>query len=176
MLIKKTGWVLFDTIQPTNMALLITDTKEMKEAQELFLAKQTTAHMCGYHYKISFLYDTDSIYTWTSFNKKCEVFDYKPVKTQKLLDYYGNQLETNPTHYIYDVKIPVTIKPDEAKEMLKHSGLMVFFLNGKSEYYNRNANTYTYSVQIVDTSNDIEVIKQKLKPYAFITEISKYDR
>lgn len=270
MLFKKTMWRIYeDTIHP-NAALLITNKEEMKTAQELFLAEQRVAHMCGYHYKVSFWYDADNLYTSKSMNKECETFNYKPQETWQLLDYYGNQLETNPTHYIYDLKIPVSIKPDEVRDKLKDSGLVLFFLDRKGKlscypsiyfsfqkytfvgttpraqafeenkkvsdkkieeiinqvksiasiidesfYYNgggimgdsvynsgnvrlrfeqgtdlskvvqileqaagtKNISVYNpdfYSVQIIETSDDIEVVEQKLKRYKFIKEISKY--
>ncbi|MDR2840277.1 MAG: hypothetical protein LBV75_03275 [Paludibacter sp.] len=124
-----------DSTLKRNVALLITDKDEMIDDQKLFLAPTTISHLCGYSYKISFWYDFDSIYSSRSLNGNCESFDYKPYKTQKQLDFYAKRLETRPTHYIYNLSIPVSIKPDEVKEKLRNSGLKIFFLDGKNKRY-----------------------------------------
>ncbi|MDR0873160.1 MAG: hypothetical protein LBN27_06790 [Prevotellaceae bacterium] len=126
---------LKDSTLKRNVALLITDKNEIMIDQKLFLAEQHSLHLCGYSYEISFFYDIDSLYYSHSLNKKCEIFDYEPYKTQKQLDFYAKQLETSPTHYIYNLSIPVTIIPNEVKEKLKNSGLLIFFLDGKLNCY-----------------------------------------
>jgi len=145
-----------------NAALLITDSEEIKEAQELFLAEQHIAHSCGYHYKISFWYDTDSIYSLNYLNKECEVFSYEPKETRHRLDYYAKKLETSPTHYIYVIEF----KPNEEKFFFNDSNLKLFI--HKEEYQEKSI------IHLLDTSPNIDEVKGKLKQYRFIKEITEY--
>ncbi|MDR0873848.1 MAG: hypothetical protein LBN27_10370 [Prevotellaceae bacterium] len=158
-------WELDSTeILKPNAALLITDEEEMKEDQELFLAEQTILHLCGYHYRISFWYNTDSLYSSNSFNNECEQFSYEPLKTRKRLDYYAKKLFTKPTHYIYNVELSDTAESKEVENFLKDKNLMLFLYPKK----------YQNPIWLLDTSSDIEEVRNKLKECTIIKEISVY--
>ena len=117
-------------IQP-NAALLISDKEAIKMDAELFLAakERTMGHLCGYHYSFMFWKDTDSLLSEIAFNKNCEEFTYKPEETSARLAYYGKKLETEPTHFIYNVEIPVSMEPNEVREKLKSTGFKLFFID-----------------------------------------------
>ena len=120
-----------NNILKPNAALLITDKKEIKTDAEMFLAECKMAHLCGYHYRILFWTNTDSLLGDRYVNQKCEIWDYKPEEAQKKLTYYVKQLETAPTHYVYSLEIPASMEPNEIREALKDSELNLFFIDGE---------------------------------------------
>jgi len=114
-----------------NAALLISDKKEIKTDAEIFLAKRSMYHLCGYHYRFLFWINTDSLLEDISLNQNCESFGYKADVAHKKLAYYVKLLETAPTHYIYSLEIPVSMEPNEIREKFKNSKLNLFFIDGE---------------------------------------------
>jgi hypothetical protein len=130
-----------------NAALLITNKDEIIEAQELFLAEKEYAHTCGYDYSIQFWKDYDTLYHGVNLNSECEIFSYKPTEAQKRLNYYKRKLETEPTHFIYNLVLSILTTPDEIKSSFKNSGLKLFFIDGNSTrfpkiYFSYRHNTF----------------------------------
>ena len=120
-----------NNILKPNAALLITDKEEIKADAEMFLTRGTMAHLCGYHYRILFWTNTDSLLGDRYVNQECEIFVYKPEEAQKKLTYYVKQLETAPTHYVYSLEISASMEPNEIREALKDSELNLFFIDGE---------------------------------------------
>ena len=118
-----------DILKP-NVALLITDKEEIKADAEMFLAKPNMAHLCGHHYRILFWTYTDSLFGVRYVNKECEFYGYKPEEAREKVTHYAKKLETAPTHYIYNLEIPVSIEPNEIRKKLKDSELKLFFIDG----------------------------------------------
>ncbi len=120
-----------NNIQKPNAALLITDKKEIKADAKMFLTERKSYHLCGYHYRFLFWTTTDNLFGDISVNEKCEDFSYKPKESQEKLTYYIKQLETAPIHYVYTLEIPVSMEPNEIREKLKDSKLILCFVDGE---------------------------------------------
>ena len=114
-----------------NAALLISNKEEIKADAKMFLSERKSYHLCGYHYRFLFWTNTDSLFGKTSVNERCEAFGYQPIEANKKLAYYIKQLESAPTHYIYSLKIPVSIEPNEIRAKLKDAELHLFFIDGE---------------------------------------------
>ena len=275
MFITHSSYANFDIeniIEP-NAALLVVDKNEIGNAQQFFLSERRNYYLCGYDYEALFWFNSDSLYNTVCLNSECEDFAYRPMKSQELLNRYVKLLETNPSHYIYDMEIPVSFDLKYIKKELRDNGLIVFSFANESErfpsltfsyknfryvgknssdkewkiaeqenknesqrlimeiidkikdvskvintptitypypYGHANDNIYhkvivrlffenenalnlaenilhqteaeineitvpdTYTLQLIDTTNDIEIIKQKLQQYKYITKVSKY--
>jgi hypothetical protein len=118
-----------------NAALLITNETEIQENEALFLNNHASAHTCGYHYAIQFWKNPEELIDDIPFNEECERFTHNDRKIQSKMRAYIRQLETKPTHYIYNLKIPVTADPQTIVNTFSNSDLKIFFLRGKSEHY-----------------------------------------
>jgi hypothetical protein len=130
-----------------NAALLIINDNEIVEDQELFLADQEYAHLCGYDYSILFWRDSENLSHEIFLNSECEIFSYKPEDAQKRLDYYKRKLETKPTHFIYNLELSILTEPEVVKSVFEDSGLNLFFLDGLSNrlpsiYFSYRHNTF----------------------------------
>ena len=120
-----------NNILKPNAALLILDKEEIKTDAEMFLSEIEWSHSCGYHYRILFWTNTDSLFGARSVNEECEVFGYKHKEASEKLAHYIKLLETAPTHYVYNLEIPLSVTPSEVREKLKDSKLNLFFINGE---------------------------------------------
>jgi len=122
-------------IYKSNAALLITDTKEIADNEKLFLDNKTYGHACGYHYAIQFWVSADNQIDDIPFNQECEEFMRSNSKIQSNMNGYIKQLETKPTHYIYNLQIPVTNEPNDILKSFDNSELNLFFMDGISNHY-----------------------------------------
>lgn len=122
-------------ILKSNAILLITDKNEIKIDQELFLAEKRIGHLCGYDYEIQFWKSSDSLSNSIFLNQECEQFSYKPQITWKKFDNYKRLLATKPTHYLYNLKIPVGTETEELKSKLKNSELLILYNNDPTKRY-----------------------------------------
>ena len=141
-IVVKNAFFNRSNIYKPNAALLITDTREIADNERLFLDNKTYGPACGYHYAIQFWISPDNQIDDIAFNQECEEFLRSNNKIQSRMKGYIKQLETKPTHYIYNLQIPVSIEP---KDILKHfdnSGLHLFFINGVSNHYTTLSFTY----------------------------------
>lgn len=123
------------SIRQANAALLIRDKKEIAENERLFLDNGTYGHACGYHYTVQFWAAPHSQVVEIPFNQECEEFLRSDSKIQSKMKDYIKQLENQPTHYIYNLKIPVAIEPKNLLKSFDNSGLDLFFMNGTSSHY-----------------------------------------
>ena len=144
-----------------NAALLLSDKKEVKADAEMFLAERRVYHKCGYHYRILFWTNTDSLFGFKSVNEECEVFGYKHDEAKKKLAYYVNLLETAPTHYIYSLEIPVSMKPSEVRKKLKDTKLQLFFIDGKLIRFPNIYFSYRYTQFVGKDADWIETVHSK---------------
>lgn len=128
-----------------NAALLITDKREIIEDQELLLADQAKAYLCGYDYNFQFWRTSDTLIENRSFNTECVSFGYKPTESQALLNKYKALLESKPTHYIYSLELPVLIKPEDVKLAFSKSGLLILFIDGSPSRYPSVSFLYEHS-------------------------------
>ena len=125
-----------------NAAILITDKQQIKELEGLFIGNHTSGHACGYHYSIQFWKSPDKLIEEFPFNQECEEFANNDKAIQNKMKGYIKILETKPTHFIYNLKIPVAIDPDLVKKSFDNSELTIFFLKGKTEHF--SSLTFTY--------------------------------
>lgn len=135
-------------IYKPNAALLITDTKEITENERLFLDNKAYGHACGYHYAIQFWVSPEKQIDDISFNQECEVFVRSNGKIQSKMKGYIKQLETKPTHYIYNLQIPVTFEPNDILKAFADSGLHLFFMDGMSNHHTTLSFTYLQTTSI----------------------------
>lgn len=119
-----------NNILKPNAALLITNKEEIKADAKMFLSKRRMYYLCGYHYRFLF-WTNDGLFGHISVNESCEAFGYKPKEAREKLACYVKQLETAPTHYIYNLEIPVSMAPNEVREKLKDTELHLFFIDGE---------------------------------------------
>lgn len=138
----------FRHVKKLNAVLFIENKDDIDSAQVVFLTEKKFYHLCGYHYEVFFWYDSDSLYSSGCLNKECESFAYKPVEAQKRLSTYGNRLETNPDHYIYNLAIPVTFNPTEVKKELRDKGLMVFAFDDDLYRFPRLSFSYRHNTYV----------------------------
>jgi hypothetical protein len=154
-IVVKNAFFNRSNIYKPNAALLITDTKEIVNNEKLFLDNRTYGHACGYHYAIQFWARPDDQIDDIPFNQECEEFLRNNSKIQSKMKSYIKQLETNPTHYIYNLQIPVTIERKEVLKSFDNSGLHLFFMEGVSNHYTTLGFTYiqvTPIKELVDRS------------------------
>jgi hypothetical protein len=149
IVIKNAFFNRSDIYKP-NAALLITDTKEIADNEGLFLDNKTYGHACGYHYAIQFWVSPDNQIDDIPFNQECEEFLRSNSKIQSKMKGYIKQLETKPTHYIYNLQIPVTVEPKDISKYFDNSGLHLFFMNGTSSHYTTLGFTFLQVTPIKD--------------------------
>jgi len=133
--IVKSAFMNQTNILKPNAALLITEKQEINNFQELFLAKRSITHLCGYDYSIQFWNSTDSLSHEVSLNEKCDVFDYKPQETHKKIEELIRKLETSPTHFIYNLEIPVFSAPESVKAEFINSDMKLCFIEKPSNRF-----------------------------------------
>jgi hypothetical protein len=120
------GFNQINLLKP-NAILLITDKDEIEIDQELFLAEKNINHLCGNDYEIQFWMSYDSLYNSIFINQECEQFSYKPQITWKQFDSYKRMLAAKPTHYLYNLKIPVDIQTEELKSKMMNNELLILY-------------------------------------------------
>jgi hypothetical protein len=147
-LVVKNAFFNRSNIYKPNAALLITDTKEIAVNERLFLDNKTYGHACGYHYAIQFWVSPYNKIDNIPFNQECEEFLRSNSKIQSKMKGYINQLETKPTHYIYNLQIPVTIEPKDILKAFVNSGLHLFFMDGISNHHTTLGFTYLQTTPI----------------------------
>lgn len=147
-IVVKNAFFNRSNIYKPNAALLITDTKEITHNEQLFLDNKTYGHACGYHYAIQFWVSPDNQIDNIPFNQECEEFLRSNSKIQSKMHGYIKQLETKPTHYIYNLQIPVTIEPKDILKAFDNSGLNMFFMDGISNHHTTLGFTYLQTTPI----------------------------
>jgi hypothetical protein len=266
ILIRFTYFTRDDAIVKKNGALLITDKREIAENEKLLhLYNSAQKNACGYNFDIELWQSADKWLGSIPIDRDCDHFLWlddkvrskiKRKKIRSKMKGYIKQLETKPTHYIYDLKIPTTVEPDEVIKAFEGSKFNLFsdvhtflsfsylqeteydangknatqeieaiidsikkisipiiqprisrpwmmsdkditihgvkaFLNfkyktdlrqikeiiesnnGRIEDEHEPSSYESYEIQLVDTSGNIETIKEKLKDYKFIMKISE---
>lgn len=149
-IVVKNSFFNRSNIYKPNAALLITDKNEIAENEGLFLDNKSYGHACGYHYAIQFWVSPDDQIEDIPFNQECEEFLRSNSKIQSKMKAYIKQLETKPTHYIYNLQIPVTIESKDILKSFDNSGLHLFFMNGTSSHYTTLGFTFLQVTPIKD--------------------------
>jgi len=138
-----------------NAALLITDYEDILENKQLFKLNKSIGHACGYHYSIKFFDKSNKIYDDIPFNQECEEFLKNNVSIQNRMERYIELLETEPTHFIYNLKLAMNKDPYSAIETLGSKGLNIYALDRLN--FDKTSITFNYShetpiVELTDRS------------------------
>lgn len=158
-----------DILKP-NAILLITNKREIKIDQELFLAEKDVNHFCGYDYEIQFWNSTDSLVKSVFVNQECEAFSYKPFITWRQFNRYKKLLSKKPTHYLYKLELLANCNIEKIKKQLKNEGVIAFL---HRDDYKQNHMSEVY-FQIVTNIPNVLDLKMKLKEINEIKEITEY--
>jgi hypothetical protein len=115
-----------------NEALLITDADKVNELVKLFSNNRTAGHACGYHWLIWFRQSATSTIPFAH-NEECEIYKEHDKRIHSLLDAYFSTIKQNPTHFIFNVKVPASLEPQEAARRLEDDRQKVFFFAGTEQ-------------------------------------------
>jgi len=126
-----------------NAALLITDYKEIQTNKKLFNLNKSISHACGYHYSIKFFDKSNKIYDDIPFNQECEEFLRNNIGIQNKMKRYIELLETEPTHFIYNLKLTMNKNPYLAIETLESIGFNIYALDRLN--FDKTSITFNYS-------------------------------
>ena len=149
-IVVKNAFFNHTNIYKPNAALLITDTKEITDNERHFLNNKANGHACGYHYEIQFWGSPVCQIESTPFNQECEEFLRNNSRIQSKMKGYIKQLETKPTHYIYNLKIAINNGPKDLLKSFENSGNHLFFMDGTSNHHTTLEFTYLQSAPIED--------------------------
>lgn len=97
-------------IRTGNEALLITDAEKVKELVRLFKNNRTAGHACAYHWIIWFRQGTNSSIPFAH-NEECEIYKHYDKEIHSVLNAYFSTIKQNPTHFIFNVKVPASMGP-----------------------------------------------------------------
>ena len=149
-LIISSAFMMRSDIQKPNAALLIEDRLEIAKNETLFFDNGRLGHACGYHYQVQFWKNSDEIIASIPFNEDCEEFSENNSEIWSAMNDYIHQLETAPTHYIYNLKIPVAHTTEEIKNVFNSSDLHIFFMDGELGRFTTLAFNYDQISPIVE--------------------------
>lgn len=143
LLIRDAQWGTLHKGIKRNGALLITDKNQLQEHEQLFLGNfHNGRHGCNYNYQIQFWASTDDLVGDIPFHNGCEEFYHHNAAVYAKMRAHIKQISTKPTHYIYNLKVPVTVDPETLKKFFAGTSLPVFFFEGKTDYF--SSLTFTY--------------------------------
>ena len=117
-----------------NSVLLIEDQEAINQNEKLFNNNNTYGHGCGYDYCIQFWKGSKKANREIHYSPKCERFVNHNDSIRRLLNGYVTQLNTAPTHYIYNLKIAIAATPDHLLQEFAKAGLKPFFLDNNTEH------------------------------------------
>ncbi len=105
------------------------------------------------------------------YNIRCDNYCFDNEEIRKSVEHYAQRLKDNPTHYIYTLKIDSKHKPSGVKKIFKSADIIVLI---GGEDFHQTKNSKYYNVLLFDKSEDLNVVKEKLKKYNIIKEIKRY--
>lgn len=116
-----------------NAVLMITGEKELKKAQEMLDSNNAFAHKCGTQWFVSFWDNPTDKTDELPINLECEKFERH---TKQILSFFGsyiNEIEGNAALYMYNIKVPAEMSPDE---LLKRIGeeQTLYFIYGNLQH------------------------------------------
>lgn len=143
-------------VSKRNGALLITDAKTIQEHERLFIDNRSENHACSYHYQIQFWAGADDRVGDFPFNQNCEEFYRNSKEIHALMGVYIQQIESKPTHYIYNLKIPATMAPEDVKKSIINSNLNILFFAGRHTNYSYLTFSYEHISLIKESLDKIK--------------------
>lgn len=149
-LIISNAFMMRSNIKAPNAALLIEDPLEISKNEEMFFDNNNLGHACGYHYHIQFWKNSEENIASIPFNQDCEEFRNNNSEIQSIMEDYIHLLETQPTHYIYNLKVPVQYSTQQVLDEFNSTNLKIFLMNGKLDRYTTLSFTYDQISPIVE--------------------------
>ena len=146
--IVKSAFTLPSAILKPNAALLIDNEKKVSESEKLFLGNKRYLHACGYHYEIQFWSSHKNLIDIFPYNQECEEFYRNNKKIHAFMAKHIKILETNPTHYIYNLQIPISYQPSEVFHVLNKNGIQIFFMDDTLKRYPALTFSYFHKISI----------------------------
>lgn len=146
----------------SNAALLIEDKQEVEHNVGMFIGNNTYGHGCGFDYSIQFWESSKKLIQNINYSSKCEKFLNHNDSIRSLLQYCINDLETKPTHYIYNLQIPTTKSPKSLIQEFSNANLHLFFLEGNDGHSTKLTFSYKQKTTVVDAA-DNNLLKVKMK-------------
>jgi hypothetical protein len=132
--LKQTNAILIRKymIQQGPEALLIQDRHGIEKLVNLLGNNRRVGHACGYHWLIWFRL-SPTVAVPFSHNEDCEVYQNNSAQINSLLKRYSQLIKTKPSHFIHSLKIPASLAPEDAAQLLENNSQFVFCFSGTEQ-------------------------------------------
>ena len=124
-----------------NGAILITDKKVIQRFERLFLDNASYTEGPMPEYELHLLESSGQFVKSFSFTSWCGGFAKYQDLIRAELQPLMRRLDTKPTHYLYDIKVPVTVDPETVKKSFAASPLDSFVSGYTGHFFSL---TYLY--------------------------------
>lgn len=116
-----------------NYILLLTDTARVREMNNLFRDNRAYAHKCGVQWYVSIWANATDRLDEIPISVECERFERQTKQIQAKLGEYISNLESSPSTFLYNMKIPTAFPPNV---VLKDIGTeqKILFMYGTSQH------------------------------------------
>ncbi|MDD2542469.1 MAG: hypothetical protein PHH28_15710 [Desulfuromonadaceae bacterium] len=164
----------YDTtrVSKDNAVILVTDKKEINEDQKIFFSFTENMNIVGSKkFQIQFWKNEGLLYFDLELNPWYKtVFNYKPKLAQKRLESYILQLEKNPTHYIYNLKVSSSEYPIKVKNDLKKLGFRLVIIVDTLPRYPEVSFYYCHEIIPPVKSTEIQSLNYEIENDSIISQ------
>lgn len=159
-------------VSKDNAVILVTDKKEINEDQKLFFSFTENINIEGFKkFQIQFWKNEGSLYFDLGLNPWYKtIFNYKPKLAQQRLEKYILQLEKNPTHYIYNLKVSSSEDPIKVKNDLKKSGFKLVIVVDTLPRHPEVSFYYCHEIIPPDKSTEIQSLNYEIENDSIISQ------
>lgn len=159
-------------VSKDNAVILVTDKKEINEDQKLFFSFTENINIEGFKkFQIQFWKNEGSLYFDLGLNPWYKtIFNYKPMLAQQRLEKYILQLEKNPTHYIYNLKVSSSEDPIKVKNDLKKSGFKLVIVVDTLPRHPEVSFYYCHEIIPPDKSTEIQSLNYEIENDSIISQ------
>lgn len=159
-------------ISKDNAVIFVTDKKEINEDQKLFFSFTENTNIEGFKkFQIQFWKNEGSLYFDLGLNPWYKtIFNYKPKLAQQRLQKYILQLENNPTHYIYNLKVSFNEDPINLKNDLKKSGFKLVIVVDTLPRHPEVSFYYCHEIILPDKSTEIQSLNYDIENDSIISQ------
>lgn len=159
-------------VSKDNAVILVTDKKEINEDQKLFFSFTENMNIVGYKkFQIQFWKNEGSLYFDLELNPWYKtIFNYKPKLAQQRLEKYILQLEKNPTHYIYNLKVSSSEDPIKVKNDLKKLGFKLIIVVDTLPRHPEVSFYYCHEIIPPDKSTEIQSLNYEIENDSIISQ------
>lgn len=134
-----------------NAALLIEDQLTVSHNENLFHNNNQYGHGCNYEYSMQFWGNSNQLLKEIPYNRECERFVNHDDTIKSLMQAYIRQLESAPTHFIYNLKVDILKTPKALFKEFEAQGLNIFFLDDATAHLS----TLTFSFKQSTVAKDV---------------------